>query len=80
MMIFPSPTQIRAARAMLDWSLVDLAKAASVSVSAVLRAEGRNSERVTEGTWGAMRVAMETAGVRFLEDDGNGAGVRLQRR
>ena len=75
-----SHAQIRAARAILNWSAVDLAKAASVSVSAVLRAEGRNSERVTEGTSGAMRIAMEMAGVRFLEDDGEGAGVRLRLR
>ncbi len=77
--MFPSPAQIRAARAMLGWSLIDLSKAASVSVSAVFRAEGRNPEQVAEGTRGAIRVATETAGVRFLEDDGSGAGVRLQR-
>ncbi len=75
-----SHAQIRAARAILGWSAVDLAKAASVSVSAVLRAEGRNSERVAEGTSGAMRVAMETAGVRFLDDEGDGVGVRLRPR
>ena len=80
MTVFPSPAEIRAARAMLGWSLSDLSKAASVSVSAVFRAEGRDPEQVAEGTWGAIRVAMETAGVRFLEDDGRGAGVRLQRR
>ena len=78
--MFPSPAEIRAVRAMLGWSLSDLSKAASVSVSAVLRAEGRNSERVTEETSGAMRVAMETAGVRFLDDEGDGAGVRLRPR
>ena len=80
MTMFPSPAQIRAARAMLDWSLVDLAKAASVSVSVASRAEGARYEQVLEGTWGALRVSMETAGVRFLEDDGYGAGVRLRRR
>ncbi len=80
MTVFPCPAQIRAARAMLDWSLVDLAKAAGVSVSAVSRAEGRDPEQVAEGTWGAIGVAMETAGVHFLEDDGDGAGVRLRLR
>ena len=78
--MFPSSAQIRAARAMLDWSLVDMSKAAGVSVSVASRAEGPHHEQVSEGTWGALRVAMETAGVRFLEDDGDGAGVRLQRR
>ena len=77
--MFPSPSQIRAARAMLDWSLVDLSKAAGLSVSVVRDAEGRNPERLSEGTQGAIRVAMETVGVRILEDDGEGAGVRLRR-
>ena len=76
--MFPSPAQLRAARAMLDWSLVDMSKAAGVSVSVALKAEGRHSEQVAEGIWGALRVAMETAGVRFLEDDRDGAGVRLR--
>ncbi len=65
---------------MLDWSMIDLAKAAGVSVSVVLNVEGRNPARVSEGVQGAIRVAMETAGVRFLEDDRGGAGVQLQRR
>ena len=78
--MFPSPSQIRAARAMLDWSLVDLSKAAGVSVSVASRAEGRNPEQLAEGTLGAIRAAMETVGVRFLEDDGDGAGVRLRPR
>ena len=80
MTTFPSPAQIRAARAMLDWSMINLAKAAGLSVSAVRDAEGRNLERLSEGTQRAIRVAMETAGVRFLEDDGDGAGVQLERR
>ena len=78
--MFPSPAQIRAARAMLGWSLIDLSKAAGVSVSVVSRAESSKHEQVAEGTHGAIRVAMETTGVRFLEDDGDGAGVRLRRR
>ncbi len=79
-MHLPSPAQVRAARAMLDWSKVDLAKAASVSVSTVLSFEGRDPERVSEGSAGAIRVALETAGVRFIEDDGEAAGVMLRLR
>ena len=78
MTIFASSAQIRAARAMLDWSLIYLAKAADVSISTVVRAEGRSPEQVAEGTLGAIRVAMETAGVCFLENEGDGAGVRLR--
>ena len=72
-----SAAQLRSGRAMLDWSRVDLAKAARVSVATVLSAEGRAPERVSEGTTDALRVALETAGIRFMEDDGDGAGVRL---
>lgn len=73
----PSPSQFRAARAMLGWSMHDLASAARVSVSEVLNAEGRRSETVPDGTSGAIRAAFETAGVSFLDDDGRGRGVRL---
>lgn len=77
-MISVSSAQIRAARAILDWSKIDLAKAACVSVSVVLNAEGRDPERISEGAVGAIRVALETAGVQFIHDEGHAAGVMLR--
>ena len=75
-----SPAQIRAARAMLDWSMMDLAEAARVSVSTVKRFESEGDQPVSADTVALMQDARETEWVRFLDDDGNGPGVRLRRR
>ena len=75
-----TPTQIRAARAMLGWSMVALAKAARVSVSTVKRAEDEGPQPVSDAILAAIRDALETEGVRFLADDGEGLGVRLRAR
>ncbi len=75
-----TPAQIRAARAMLDWSMVDLAEAARVSVSTIKRFESGDRQPVSDGTVARMQDAAETKGVRFLADDGKGPGVRLRRR
>ena len=75
-----SPAQVRAARAMLDWSMMDLAKAAGVSISTVKRFDDETAALVTAETVSLMQDALETQGVRFLADDGNGAGVRCRRR
>ncbi|WP_342398957.1 helix-turn-helix transcriptional regulator [Lichenibacterium dinghuense] len=76
----PTPAQIRAARGMLNWSMLDLAKAAGVSISTVKRFECEGDQPVSADTVGMMQDAAETEGVRFLADDGNGPGVRLRRR
>lgn len=73
------PVQIRAARAMLDWSMMDLARAAQVSVSTVKRFEDGRLAPVSDGTVALMQNAIEAQGVHFLVDDGSGPGVRFQR-
>ncbi|HRE43658.1 MAG TPA: helix-turn-helix domain-containing protein [Terricaulis sp.] len=75
--------QIRAARALLDWSQRQLAEKAKLSVPTIKRMEGAlGPERSTEANVEAVRRALETAGVIFLEaksvKDG-GAGVRLKK-
>lgn len=75
-----APVQIRAARAMLDWSMTDLSKAAGVSVSTIKRFEDGRSAPVSDDTVAKMQGAVEAQGVRFLADDGNGLGVRFRRR
>ncbi len=75
-----SPAQMRAARAMLGWSMLDLARAARVSISTVKRFEGEGDQPVSDELVGLMQDAAETAGLRFLADDGDGPGVRLRRR
>ena len=72
------PFQIRAARAMLGWSVIDLARAARLSVSTIKRMEDNLFQLVTEASVRMMQDALETEGVRFLPDDGNGPGLRLR--
>ncbi len=71
------PAQVRAARALLDWSQSELAEAANVGVTTVRDIE---SERRPTGT-GAMRElrrAFTNAGVIFVSGASDGGpGVRL---
>lgn len=75
-----TPAQFRSARALLGWSLVELARAAGVSAAAVHRVEGRYSGVVEPGRLGAIRVALETAGVGFLDMENGAVGVTLSPR
>lgn len=76
----PTPAQIRAARGMLDWSMTNLADAARVSVSTIKRYESEGDQPVSADTIALMQDALETEGVRFLSDDGNGPGLRFRSR
>jgi transcriptional regulator with XRE-family HTH domain len=61
--------QIRAARALLDWSQEDLAGASNLSIATIRKLElGHISPRGK--TTGALRHALENAGLEFLEPDG----------
>ncbi|MBK6704098.1 MAG: helix-turn-helix transcriptional regulator [Caulobacteraceae bacterium] len=75
--------QVRAARALLDWSQRDLAAKSKLSVPTIKRMEGAmGPERSTEANVDAVRRALEGAGVVFLEPKSNkdgGAGVRLKK-
>lgn len=71
-----SGTQIRAARDLLGWTARDLAQRAVVSVSTVNLIEGaRGLPSTTREQMGAVRAALEEAGIEFLE--GDAPGVRL---
>lgn len=74
-----TPAQIRGACGMLAWSLLDLAKAAHLSVSVVLSASGRDPRRVSPEAMTMMRAALEARGMEFASDE-DGAGVRLRSR
>ncbi|HVU11778.1 MAG TPA: helix-turn-helix domain-containing protein [Phototrophicaceae bacterium] len=75
--------QIRAARALLDWSQKQLAEKSKLSVPTIKRMEGAmGPERSTEANVEAVRRALEGAGIVFLDAKQNkdgGAGVRLKR-
>lgn len=73
--------QIRAARALIDWSQKELSEKSKLSVPTIKRMEGRmGPDRSTEVNVEAVRRTLEAAGVMFLEQgkDG-GAGVRLKK-
>lgn len=73
--------QIRAARALLRWTANDLAQAAKIGVATVRRAEAQDGElSMTEANRAAVVAALEKAGVVFVEENGEGAGVRFKKR
>ncbi len=60
---------------MLDWSMIDLAKAAGLSVSTVKRIETAGSQPVSEHASASVRTALEASGVRFLFDSDKAEGL-----
>jgi hypothetical protein len=73
--------QIRAARALVRWSAEALAEASSIGVTTIRRAELTDSETaMTTANDLAVRRALETAGVEFIDENGGGPGVRLRKR
>jgi transcriptional regulator with XRE-family HTH domain len=73
--------QLRAARALLRWSAEDLARYSALGVTTIRRAELTESETsLTAANDQAVRRALEAAGVEFIDENGGGPGVRLQKR
>jgi hypothetical protein len=75
-----SSSQLRAARALLRWSALDLAKFSKVGVATIRRVEVVEGEiPVTPANEAALRKALEDAGVEFIAENGGGPGVRLRK-
>ncbi len=74
-----TPEQCRAARGLLGWSQQRLAHQAQVGVVTVHQLEAGLSQP-RRATLDVIRRAFETAGVEFIDENGGGPGVRLQRR
>ncbi len=73
--------QIRSARALLRWSAQDLAKHSSLGVNTIRRAEATDdATSLTTANDLAIRRALESAGVEFIDENGGGPGVRLRKR
>ena len=62
------------ARAALQWSLDEAAKAAGVSYRTIFRLENEQRD-VQADKLAAIRRSFEAAGVRFLDDGGDAGGV-----
>ena len=73
-------SQIKGARAMLDWSQQTLADESGVSLPTVKRIESDGPGRSSLDTIRAIKSALETAGVEFIPENGGGPGVRLRDR
>ena len=73
-----TPAQIRAGRALIRWTSEDLAEASTVGLATIRRAElGQTVMNAPND--GAIRRALEQAGVEFIDENGGGAGVRLRK-
>ena len=73
-----SPAQCRAARGLLDWPQSKLAENAKVGLSTVKGFEGGRSVPVHHNL-AAIRAALEAAGVIFVDENGEGPGVKLKK-
>ena len=70
--------QVRAARGLLDWSQSHLAEKSGVGSSTVRNFEAGRSTPF-DNNFAAIRAALEAAGVIFVEENGEGPGVRLRK-
>lgn len=71
------PVQCRMARVALDMGVRELAEAANVSTQTISRLE--RGEELKSATLTAIRTALEAAGVIFIQENGEGPGVRLKK-
>lgn len=66
----------RAARSLVRWTADDLARASSISVATIRRAELKDVETsLTAANDLTIRKALEAAGVEFIDPNGGGPGV-----
>ena len=71
---------MRAARAMLRWTALDLAAASKVGVATIRRVEVVDGEiPVTAANEAAIRRALESAGIDFIQENETGEGVRFRK-
>ena len=71
-------SQCRAARGLLDWTQQDLADRAGLGIVTVRQVEAGMSDP-RRATLKVIRLALEAAGVEFIDENGGGPGVRLRR-
>jgi len=73
-----TPDQCRAARAILNLEQLDVADRAGIARATLIDFEkGQRAPR--KATISAIRAALESAGVEFIDENGSGAGVRLRK-
>jgi transcriptional regulator with XRE-family HTH domain len=76
-----STRQVKAARAMLGWSQDDLAKHSGVSYPTIARLEAEDGPLGGRSdTAEKLQHALQSAGIIFVAENGDGPGVRLRKR
>jgi transcriptional regulator with XRE-family HTH domain len=71
--------QVKAARALLDWSQAELASASGLSAPTIKRIEAKSGDIGGRADTAARIVAaLESAGVEFISENGGGVGVRMR--
>jgi transcriptional regulator with XRE-family HTH domain len=70
--------QVRAARGLIGWSQEDLAREAKIGRATLADFESGKREPYSS-TLHAIRASLESAGVIFVEENGEGPGVRLRK-
>ena len=72
--------QVRAARMLLRWEQRDLSDKSGVSLPTVKRLESKpGAISAYDSTLAAIRSTLEAAGVIFIDQNGEGPGVRLKK-
>jgi DNA-binding transcriptional regulator YiaG len=74
-----TPSQCRSARALLDMTQPELARAAYLGLSTVVDFE-RMRREVSGEAIAALRRALERKGIMFIDENGGGPGLRLSSR
>jgi transcriptional regulator with XRE-family HTH domain len=72
--------QIRAARALLDWTRQILSERSGIGISALMRLE--SADGIPSGnikTFESVQKAFEQAGIEFIGTPDDGPGVRLKK-
>ncbi len=72
-------SQVRAAKALLNWSGTDLSLHANVSISSIRRIESCDGlpNATSVKVLNAIKIALEKAGIEFLGSPDDRPGVRL---
>jgi DNA-binding XRE family transcriptional regulator len=74
-----TPGQCKAARGLLDLTQGELADAALLGLSTIVDFE-KERRQVSTVAIRAIRHALTTRGVEFIDENGGGPGVRLRKR
>jgi DNA-binding XRE family transcriptional regulator len=73
-----TPSQCRAARALLEMNQSSLAQSAGLGLSTIVDFE-KDRRQVSVDAVKSIKAALEREGITFIEENGGGEGVRLRK-